>query len=84
MYGWTKEYILENLNYKQLNLYYEYGYRYDMERRGFKFKEPLAEGMSREELRELYYTPEELAKQKEAVAKMYGDVESEVNGGDSR
>lgn len=85
IYGWTKEYILEHLTFKQLNLYFKHGYRHDMERRGFKFKDDQREDMSWEEIRQLYYTPEELEEQRKAKEQMYGDIQSEVNGGsDSR
>jgi hypothetical protein len=64
IYGWKIDYILKRYTLKQIYKLYEYGYRFDMERRGFKFEE-IKE--SWEDIRKLYYTEEEIRLQKEAI-----------------
>lgn len=81
MFGWSKEYILKHLTLTQIALYWEYGYRYDWERRGYKFKNPPSDrkDLSFEEIRKLYYTKEEQEAQERAIKErqknLYGDVE---------
>lgn len=80
IYGWKKEYLLENLTLRQLSLYYKYGRRYDMYKHGFTFKE---EQEDFDDLRKIYYTEEERKAQEQALNRLkdkYGDVESEVRG----
>jgi len=77
IYGWTKEYILRKVSLKQFSLYYKLGYRFDMERRGFKFNKSLDEDGNEtwEDLRKLYYSPEQREKQEEMLKNKYGGVE---------
>ena len=59
------------MSVEQIIVTHKHGYRYDLYRHGFEFKE---EEMSQEELREFYYTKEELAAQKAALKKQFGEV----------
>ena len=69
IYGWTKEYIISNLTLKQIMLYFNNGYNYEMKKHGFTFEENF------DSIAEKYYTPEELKERDKYLSKQYGDVE---------
>jgi hypothetical protein len=69
MYGYTIEYLLTK-TYTQIRRLYEYGYKFDLYRRGFTFKEVKEDKRPWEEIRKDLYTAEELKEQEEFKAKL--------------
>jgi hypothetical protein len=64
MYGWNREYIINNLSMKDIEIFYVEGMQSDLLRRGFKVNR-TEETKSIEELKEWYdYTPEEIEAEK--------------------
>jgi hypothetical protein len=62
-YGWSLEYVL-TLSFYQINYFYKYGRRFILQVNHFQIKESKTEVReSFEELKSLYYTPEEIAEQ---------------------
>lgn len=62
-----------NLSIVTLLNHHKHGYKFDLHRRGFEFKEDTT---ITDEDRKLYYTEEEIKLQKEALRKQYGnDIE---------
>ena len=59
MYGWTREYIVDNLSFDDVEIFYREGMESDLIRRGFDIKRG-EKNDNIDDLRELYYTEEEL------------------------
>lgn len=64
MYGWKREYIINNLSNKDIEIFYVEGMQSDLMRRGFKI-DRKDKFESIEDIQERYYTPEEIKKQEE-------------------
>ncbi len=61
-----------DLSLEQLINYYEYGIRFDMERRGFTSKDDI-DKKSMSEVRREVYNKEELQAQEDALKKQFGN-----------
>ena len=64
MYGWKPEYIINSLSIKDIEIFYTEGMQSDLLRRGFKI-DRKEETQSIEELKEFYWTPEQIKQQEE-------------------
>lgn len=64
MYGWTPDYIRDNLSVKDIEIFYTEGMQSDLMRRGFKI-DRKEETQSIEELKDWYWTPEQIKQQEE-------------------
>lgn len=62
MYGYKLEYLM-SLTYTQIRLLFEYGYKFDLYRRGWQIKDD--DGKSWDEIRKDLWTEEELKAQEE-------------------
>ena len=71
MYGWSRHYILWELDLNQVLRYYKYGFRFYYEARGWKFKTDI-DAKPWSEVRKDVYTPEQKRLQEEALKKQYG------------
>ena len=73
MYGWKFEYILNKFTFSQIKRLYDYGWKYDFTRRGYKVNyETVDDQQSFDELRNEYYTEEEKKLQEEFKKKAKG------------
>lgn len=70
IYGWTKEYIVNNLTWKQFLIFYRYGRQYDYEKRGWKFDNVKEQ---RDELVDIYYTDEEKKEREKWLKGQFGE-----------
>lgn len=60
LYSLTREYLLYKMTLGEILKHWHYGFRYDMQRRGYKLKEHTTKE-ELDELRNRYYSPAELA-----------------------
>lgn len=69
MYGWSNEWIKENLSFDDVVVYYTEGVKYDYRRHGFKIEDKVTEEEIKN-LEEWYFTPEEIERNKKMKEQM--------------
>jgi len=60
LFSLDREYLLWSMSLGEIIRHWHYGYKYDMARRGYKMKKQTGK-QELKDLRQKYYTPEELA-----------------------